>query len=44
MDVIWYDWHHGELTVQRLYDILALRNAVFIKISMDGTCWAITVT
>ena len=35
MDVIWYDWHHGELTVQRLYDILALRNAVFI---VEQTC------
>ncbi len=30
MNVTWYDWHHHELTVQRLYDILALRNAVFI--------------
>lgn len=30
MDVIWYDWHQCELTVPRLYDILALRNVVFI--------------
>ncbi len=35
MDVIWNDWHHDELTVQRLYDILALRNAVFI---VEQTC------
>ncbi|NDL64744.1 GNAT family N-acetyltransferase [Acerihabitans arboris] len=30
MNPNWYDWHHRELTTQRLYDILALRNAVFI--------------
>ncbi|WP_213993492.1 GNAT family N-acetyltransferase [Sodalis sp. dw_96] len=36
MNVMWYDWHHYELTVQRLYDILALRNAVFI---VEQTCF-----
>ncbi|XBS69852.1 GNAT family N-acetyltransferase [Acerihabitans sp. KWT182] len=35
MDVIWYDWHKSELTVQRLYEILALRNEVFI---VEQTC------
>ncbi|WP_410012794.1 GNAT family N-acetyltransferase [Sodalis sp. C49] len=30
MNLDWYDWHQSELTPQRLYDILALRNAVFI--------------
>ncbi|MEA9392376.1 GNAT family N-acetyltransferase [Acerihabitans sp. TG2] len=30
MNLTWYDWHQGELTTHRLYDILALRNAVFI--------------
>ncbi len=30
MNLTWYDWHQNELAVQRLYDILALRNAVFI--------------
>ena len=30
MNVIWYNWHQDELTVKCLYDILALRNAVFI--------------
>lgn len=35
MGVTWYDWHHRELTVQCLYDILALRNAVFI---VEQTC------
>jgi len=35
MNLAWYDWHHDELTTQRLYDILALRNAVFI---IEQTC------
>ncbi|KAB8312231.1 GNAT family N-acetyltransferase [Erwinia endophytica] len=30
MDVNWLDLHHSELTVTQLYQILALRNAVFI--------------
>lgn len=30
MNVIWHHWHQQELTTQHLYDILALRNAVFI--------------
>lgn len=30
MNLDWYDWHQNELTPQRLYDILALRNSVFI--------------
>ncbi|HEY0210571.1 GNAT family N-acetyltransferase [Acerihabitans sp.] len=30
MNLDWYDWHQRELTPKRLYEILALRNAVFI--------------
>ena len=26
----WHDWHHSELTVQRLYDILRLRSEIFV--------------
>jgi len=35
MNLTWYDWHQSELTTQRLYGILALRNAVFI---IEQTC------
>ncbi|QHM74815.1 GNAT family N-acetyltransferase [Mixta tenebrionis] len=30
MELTWYDLHHSELSVHQLYDILALRNRVFI--------------
>ncbi|MEI2263723.1 GNAT family N-acetyltransferase [Erwinia sp. CGal63] len=30
MDIVWQDLHHSELSAPQLYQILALRNAVFI--------------
>lgn len=30
MEIIWQDFHHRELSVAQLYQVLALRNAVFI--------------
>jgi len=30
MELTWYDLHHSELNIQQLYEILALRNRVFI--------------
>ncbi|QHM71791.1 GNAT family N-acetyltransferase [Mixta intestinalis] len=30
MELTWYDLHHSELSVHQLYDLLALRNRVFI--------------
>jgi len=30
MEVYWQDLHHSDLSVQQLYQIMALRNAVFI--------------
>ncbi len=35
MNLVWNDWHQNELTPQRLYEILALRNRVFI---LEQTC------
>lgn len=30
MKLNWFDWHHSQLTVPVLYDILALRSQVFV--------------
>ena len=30
MNIVWQDFHHSELTTAQLYQLLALRNAVFI--------------